>query len=219
MPNHQIVSQMEWLQARKHLLQQEMQLAEEQERITQARAGMPWVKVNKNYNFEGNTGTLSLSDLFGQKSQLIIYHFMFSQDWDEGSFLSAFDADNFDEIIIHLNSRDIAFAVVSKAEFNKLSRYEQRMRWHFTWVSSLNSDFTEDFHVSFMRWQQENFNSTDSSAQADQAPGISVFCKDDNGDIYHTYSGFAKGMAMLNSAYHYMDLTPKGRDSYGLFND
>ena len=211
-----VVSQSEWLVARKKLLAREKELTRLRDQIAAERRDLPRVKVEKDYIFNGSQGQQSLSDLFGDKSQLMIYQFMFGPDWEEGCTSCSFWADNFDGIDIHLAHRDISFLAVSRAEYDKLAAYKKRMGWRFKWVSSLGSDFNYDFQVSFTPEQKEKnateYNYRNTEYFADELVGVSVFAKDKQGDVFHTYSTYSRGVDMLNGAYNYIDLSPRGRD-------
>ena len=220
MQNHTIVSREEWLVARKDYLAKEKEFTRLRDQLSQARRQLPWVKVEKEYLFEGPNSQETLSDLFDGRSQLIIYHFMFGPDWQEGCPSCSFLADNINGIVIHLNHRDINLVVVSRAELDQLEAYKKRMEWRFKWVSSLGSDFNYDYHVSFtpneMAKGEMVYNYRTTKFPSEEAPGASVFYKDPQGVVFHTYSCYARGLDMLIGAYHYMDLTPKGRDEEGL---
>ena len=215
-----IVSRDEWNTARVAHLAEEKALTRARDALSAKRRELPWVAVNKDYLFAGADGKVSLSELFGGKSQLIIYHFMYGDDWGEGCPSCSFWADNFNTITPHLAARDAAFAVISMAQFGQLAAYQNRMGWQFQWLSSHGSSFNRDFNVSFSDAEIEDgsavYNYKPSTFPGKEAPGISVFAKDDLGKIYHTYSTYARGLDMLNGAYHYMDLLPKGRDEDGL---
>jgi predicted dithiol-disulfide oxidoreductase (DUF899 family) len=173
------------------------------------------VKVTKRYAFEGPDGQQSLGDLFAGRSQLIVYHFMYGPDWDEGCPSCSFWADNFEGIPIHLAHRDATLVAISRAPYAKLAAYRERMGWTFPWYSSQGSDFNFEFQVSYTPEQVESGKAEYNYRQSeviDELPGISVFYRDENGDVYHTYSTYSRGLDMLNGAYHYMDLLPKGRD-------
>ena len=211
-----VVSQNEWLAARKKLLVKEKELTRLRDQIADERRKLPWVKVEKDYIFNGSQGQQSLADLFGDKSQLMIYHFMLGPEWEEGCTSCSFWADNFDGIDIHLAHRDISFLAVSRAGYDKLAAYKKRMGWRFNWVSSLGSDFNYDFQVSFTPEQKENntteYNYRNTEYFVDELVGVSVFAKDEQGEVFHTYSTYSRGVDMLNGAYNYIDLSPKGRD-------
>ncbi len=220
MINSKIVSREEWLDARLELLEREKQFTRERDELSRRRRELPRVRLDKAYRFASNDGDKTLADLFGDCSQLIVYHFMFGPDWDEGCPSCSFWADNFDGIDIHLAHRDIALIAVSRTSLEKINAYRARMGWRFEWVSSLESDFNRDFHVSFTPDELDNdrcnYNYRVGSYPVDEAPGVSVFYRDEAGELFHTYSCYARGLDMLNGAYHYMDLAPRGRDEDAL---
>lgn len=215
MPNHPLTSRQQWIEARKELLAKEKEFNKLRDELSQQRRELPWVEVSKPYRFEGETGTRSLGDLFGDHSQLIVFHFMFGPDWEEGCPSCSFWADNFEGIPVHLAHRDAAFVAISRAPYEKLSAYRQRMAWTFPWYSSVDNDFNFDFHVSFSQEQIEAGEAEYNYRQTNilgELPGISVFCRGEHGEIFHSYSTYARGLDMLNGAYHLMDILPKGRD-------
>ena len=216
MQNHKVVSKDEWLAARREHLAKEKQFTRLRDQLCQERRELPWVKVEKEYLFDGPKGKETLPDLFDGSSQLIVYHFMYSPDWVEGCPSCSFWADNFNGIVIHLNHRDINLVAVSRARWDQLEAYQKRMGWSFKWVSSFGSDFNRDYHVSFtpeeMKKGEVFYNFRINKFPSDEAPGISVFYKNEQGDVFHTYSCYARGLDMLNGAYHFMDLAPNGRD-------
>ncbi len=216
MKNHTIVSQEEWLIARKELLAKEKEFTRLRDQLSIERRELPWVKVDKDYVFDGKEGEQNLTDLFGDKSQLMIYHFMLGPDWDEGCPSCSFWADNFNGIDIHLAHRDIAFLAVSRGNYEKLASYKKRMGWSFKWMSSLNSDFNYDMGVSFSAEEKENNETTYNYRKQpyfiDELQSVSVFYKNDQGEIFHTYSTYSRGIDILNGAYNYIDLSPKGRN-------
>ena len=219
MPDHPVVSKRDWKAARMELLTLEKELTRQRDELTQLRRALPWVKIDKPYTFDGPDGPLSLSDLFDGRNQLIVYHFMFGPDWEESCPSCSFWADNFEGITIHLAHRDATMAAVSRAPYENLEAYRKRMAWSFPWYSSFGSDFNFDFQVSYSPEQIDAGNTEYNYRQTkvmDELPGISVFFRGDNDDVYHTYSTYARGLDMLNGAYHYMDLLPKGRDESGL---
>lgn len=222
MKPNKIVSKEEWLEARKEFLSKEKEFTRLREQLSQERRNLPWVEVEKEYSFLGPNGQEKLTDLFDGRSQLVIYHFMFGPDWEEGCPSCSFWADNFNGIIVHLNQRDVTMLAVSRAPLEKLEAYKARLGWSFKWVSSLDSDFNFDFQASYSSEQSEtdqvyyNFEYREAGEADSEHPGISVFYKDDQGKIYHTYSTYARGLDMTNNAYHYLDLVPKGRDEAGL---
>ena len=216
MTQPKIVSRQEWLQARKSLLAKEKEFTVRRDQLSQERRELPWVQIDKEYVFEGPKGQESLADLFENRSQLLIYHFMFGPDWEEGCKSCSFWMDNVNGTTVHLNHRDVTFSAVSRAPLEKLQAYQKRMGWNFKWVSSLKNDFNQDFHVSFSPKEKEEqkmfYNYKTGFFPSTEAPGISVFYKGDGGKVFHTYSCYSRGLDMLNGAYHHLDLVPKGRD-------
>ena len=221
--NPNIVSREEWLTARSAYLAKEKAFTRQRDQLSQERRELPWVKIDTTYQFDGPDGKESLAELFDGRSQLIIYHFMYGPDWEQGCPSCSFWADNYNNIIVHLNQRDISMLAVSRTALANLDAYKKRMGWDFKWVSSLENRFNYDFQVSATAEQLANkamvynYKQTDGWAAAEM-PGISVFYKDEAGDIFHTYSTYSRGLDMLNGAYHYMDLVPKGRDEDDLPN-
>jgi predicted dithiol-disulfide oxidoreductase (DUF899 family) len=216
MDKQNIVSRAEWLTARTEHLAKEKEFTHLRDQLSEARRNLPWVKIDKDYLFDGPDGKVSLSELFGGCSQLLIYHFMFGPDWDEGCPSCSFWADNYNGAITHLRHRDITLAAISRAPLAKLESYKTRMGWSFPWLSSLDNTFNQDFQVSFSREEIERgevcYNYSEQSFSGEEAPGISVFFKDPEGTVYHTYSCYSRGLDMLNGAYHLIDLTPRGRE-------
>jgi len=215
-----LVSKEEWLEARIELLKKEKAHSRARDELTQERQAMPWVQVIKQYKFDGTTGQVTLSDLFTGKSQLIVQHFMFDPDWDEGCKSCSFMADHMDPSIVHIAHRDTAFAAVSRAPLEKLVAYKKRMGWSFNWVSSYHCNFNRDFHVSFTEDEQNNATCNYNfrigvTFPAKEAPGISVFAKDDLGNVYYTYSVYGRGLENVMTAYDLLDMVPKGRDEAG----
>ncbi len=210
------VSREDWLIERKKLLLQEKKLTQLRDAVSKQRRDLPWLKVDKEYFFAGEAGQKSLADLFDGRSQLIVYHFMYAPDWEEGCPSCSFWADNYDGISVHLNHRDISLAVVSRAPLDSLLAYRKRMGWHFQWVSSLENDFNYDYHVSFTPEEMANdgvyYNYAVRRFPSPEAPGVSVFVKDPQGNLFHTYSCYSRGLDVLNGAYHHMDLVPRGRN-------
>lgn len=217
--NHTIVSQDEWIKARKDLLTKEKEFTIARDQLSQKRRDLPWVRVDKEYIFDGPNGKHTLSELFDSRSQLIVYHFMFDPDWDAGCPSCSFWADNFNNIIIHLNQRDVTMIVVSRVPYDKISAYQKRMGWNFNWVSSYDNDFNFDYHVSFTQEELAKkkafYNYIIQDTGISEMPGVSVFYKNSDGHIFHTYSAYARGIDILNGAYSYLDLVPKGRDETG----
>lgn len=220
MPDNKVVSHEDWLEARLDLLVAEKEFTRQRDALTRRRMALPWERVDKSYQLEGQSGALSLADLFAGRTQLIVYHFMFGPDWEEGCKSCSFWADNFNGIAIHLNHRDVTFTAVSRAPLAKIDAYKKRMGWTFPWVSSYGSDFNFDYQVSFTREQiaegKACYNYAIQPNAMSEQVGISVFYKNDRDEVFHTYSCYARGVDMLNGAYHYLDLVPKGRDEDGL---
>jgi predicted dithiol-disulfide oxidoreductase (DUF899 family) len=219
MQPHRIVSREQWLTERRALLACEKAVTKARDEVSRQRRDLPWVKVEKAYAFEGPRGKQSLSELFGPKSQLVIYHFMFGPEWKEGCPGCSFLADHIDGALPHLSARDVTLLAVSRAPYDRLTAFKRRMGWRFDWVSSLGSDFNFDYGVSFTQDQlakgmvEYNYKLQPGN---DELPGISVFCKDRAGDIFHSYSSYGRGGDLLIGAYNYLDLVPKGRDEEGL---
>jgi predicted dithiol-disulfide oxidoreductase (DUF899 family) len=217
---HAIVSREEWLIARKQLLAREKEFTRTRDALAEQRHGLPWVRIDKSYTFEGARGKVSLGDLFEGRSQLVVYHFMFAPDWEAGCKSCSFWADNFNGITAHLEQRDVTFSAISRAPYAKLRAFAERLGWSFPWVSSFGSDFNFDYDVSFAPEQVANGTATYNYAKADgnpvERPGVSVFCKDAGGALFHAYSCYGRGIDTLNTAYNYLDLVPKGRDEAGL---
>jgi predicted dithiol-disulfide oxidoreductase (DUF899 family) len=215
---HGVVSQLDWLEARKQLLIKEKEFTRLRDELSQQRRDLPWERVEKRYAFDGPNGKESLSDLFGDRSQLIVFHFMFDPDWDAGCKSCSFWADNFDPMVIHLAQRDVGFVAISRAPYAKIAAYKKRMGWDFKWLSSFDSDFNYDYYVSFTPTQIASagfYNYATAKPWGADATGLSVFCRDESRALYHTYSCYSRGVDMLNSAYQCLDLTPKGRDEAG----
>lgn len=215
-----VASRQDWLRARLDLLEKEKAYSRQRDELTRQRQALPWVKIEQEYVFQGSDGQVTLSDLFGGKSQLIVQHFMFDPEWEEGCKLCSFMADHMDPAVIHLAHRDTELAAVSRAPIERLTAYKERMGWHFRWVSSLDNEFNRDFHVSFTDEELKNetcrYNFRDGvSFPAREAPGISAFAKDDGGNVYHTYSVYGRGLENVMTAYDLVDMVPKGRDEDG----
>lgn len=222
--HHPIVSHEEWLEARKQFLAEEKEFTRLRDRMSQRRRDLPWEAVDKEYVFEGSHGRQTLADLFDGRGQLVVYHAMFdpataspSTSWtsDAACMVCSFWADNFNGVVVHLNHRDVTLVAVSRAPYAAIAAYRQRMGWTFPWFSSANNDFNYDYHVSFTAQQvaekKADYNYT-IQERGSENPGVSVFFKDAEGRIFHTYSTYARGLDMVNVAYHYLDLVPKGRD-------
>ncbi len=219
MADHKVVSHDQWLEARKSLLAKEKQFTRLREELSQERRDLPWEAVSKNYVFEGPNGKQSLSELFDGRSQLIVYHFMFGPDWDAGCPHCSFWADSFNEVIVHLNQRDVTMIAVSRAPYSKLAAYRKRMGWNFKWVSSHGADFNFDYQASFtpeeVAGKKALYNFGGQAPGSTEREGISVFYKDGSGHLFHTYSTYARGIDITNTAYNYLDMVPKGRDEQG----
>jgi predicted dithiol-disulfide oxidoreductase (DUF899 family) len=220
MQPHRIVSREEWVEARKAHMAHEKEFTRAGDRLAEERRALPWVKVDKDYAFAGPNGRAHLADLFKGRPQLIVQHFMFAPDWDAGCKSCSFWADGFERMIPHLAARDTTLVAVSRAPLQKLDAFSKRMGWSFDWYSSEGSDFNYDFAVSFtpeqIRAGHASYNFGTSGFGIEDAPGISVFYRDEAGNIFNTYSCFARGLDMMNAAYHYLDLTPLGRHEEGL---
>ncbi|HKM87744.1 MAG TPA: thioredoxin family protein [Xanthobacteraceae bacterium] len=220
MQPQKIVSHEEWLVARKAHLAEEKAFTRARDALSRKRRELPWEKVEKNYVFDGPNGKETLADLFGGKSQLIVYHFMLGPDWEQGCPSCSLLADHFDGTVIHLAQRDVAFVVVSRAPLQQIEKFERRMGWHFKWVSSFGNDFNYDYHVSFTPEEKAKgnviYNYQDQEFPSDEAPGASVFYKNAAGDVFHTYSSYGRGLDILIGAYNFLDIAPKGRDEEGL---
>jgi predicted dithiol-disulfide oxidoreductase (DUF899 family) len=214
--NSKVVSREEWLVARKKLLAREKQLTRERDAIAAERRQLPWVKVERNYVFDSPSGKKTLSDLFDGKSQLIVYHLMFGPEWEEACPSCSFNMDHTDGALVHLAERDVSFAAISRAPYPKIAAFKKRMGWRFNWVSSNANEFNDDYRVVFTKEElatgrvDHNFNL--EVFPGTDAPGISVFFKDQNGAIFHTYSAYARGTETTMNTYNYLDYVPKGRD-------
>ena len=219
MKKNKVVSAEDWVASRKKLLAKEKEFNRLRDELSRERQSLPWVRVEKKYIFDTAAGKKSLSDLFKDKSQLLIYHFMFGPDWEEGCPSCSFVADNFMGIPIHMSNRDVSFVVVSRAPLEKINQFKKRMGWDFDWVSSYETDFNYDYQVSFKKEDLEKkevyYNYQTTTFPADEGPGASVFVKYED-EVFHTYSTYARGLDMFLTAYHYLDLVPKGRDEKDL---
>jgi len=219
MADRQAVSKEAWLEARQALLEKEKEFTRLRDELSAERRQLPWVKIDKEYKFNGPGGEESLSDLFAGKKQLVVYHFMYGPDWQEGCPSCSFWADNYNGIDVHLAHRDTTLLAISNTSLDNIDQYRNRMGWSFKWVSSLGSDFNRDFNVTFTDEEMDKgemyYNYRVTKFPASEGPGVSVFFKDDSGDIYHTYSTYARGLDILNGAYNMLDLTPLGRHENG----
>jgi len=215
---HKVVSSEEWLDARKELLKKEKESIRLRDQLSAERRKLPWVKIEKQYVFDGPDGKETLADLFDGRSQLIVYHFMFGPEWKEGCPSCSFVSDHIDGANLHLPHHDVMLLAISRTPLAKIEAFKKRMGWRFKWVSSYGSDFNHDYHVSFTKDELAkgkvyyNYGMVEGY---DELPGTSVFYKDSTGDIFHTYSSYARGLDMLVGTYNYLDLTPKGRNETG----
>lgn len=220
MDQAKVVSSPEWLAARMVLLQKEKEFTRLRDELTRQRQQLPWEKVQKSYIFEGPNGKETLSDLFREQSQLIVYHFMFGPGWKEGCPSCSFLSDHLDASVPHLAARDVRLAVVSRAPWPEIERFKKRMGWRFHWVSSNATEFNFDYHVSMTGEERGKpevyYNYQMQTFPSEERPGTSVFYKDPAGNIFHTYSSYGRGLDMLVGAYNWLDIVPKGRDEEGL---
>jgi predicted dithiol-disulfide oxidoreductase (DUF899 family) len=211
-----VVSRTEWLAARHQHLAREKELTRLHEQLMEERRRLPWVKIGKDYRFESAAGPKRLGDLFEGRSQLFVYHFMFGPDWAEGCKSCSFNVDHVDGARKHFERHDVKYCAISRAPVAKIEAYKKRLGWTFDWVSSLGSDFNFDFSVSFtpeqVAAQAKLYNFGTVPALMDELPGASVFAKDEDGAIYHTYSAYARGLDVMLGAHHYLDFTPNGRN-------
>jgi predicted dithiol-disulfide oxidoreductase (DUF899 family) len=213
---HLVVSPEKWLAARRELLREEKEFTKLRDRLSARRRELPWVKVNKPYVFESPAGPVSLAELFEGRSQLIVYHFMFGAGWEEGCKSCSYVSDHLAPAVVHLRARDVAFAAISQAPWREFAPFKERMGWAFNWVSSHGSDFNRDYHVSFtadeLAQGKVYYNYAMREFPMEEAPGISVFARAKNGDVYHTYSTYGRGLDLLVGTYNLLDLVPQGRD-------
>jgi predicted dithiol-disulfide oxidoreductase (DUF899 family) len=214
--NHAVVSRDEWIAARTAFLAKEKEFTRLRDELSRQRRELPWEKVEKTYVFDGPNGRETLADLFENRSQLVVYHFMFSPESNEGCKHCSFWADNFNPIGVHLNHRDVTFVAVSRAPLARIEPFRKRMGWNFKWVSSSGSDFNYAYQASFTPEDIQSgavlYNYSKTKMTMTDREGVSVFYRDDSGAVFHTYSSYARGIDMMNTAYQYLDLVPKGRD-------
>jgi len=216
MTKHEVVSEAQWLEARRALLAEEKAWTRERDRLAEKRRALPWVAVEKNYVFEGTEGPVTLADLFDGRSQLIVYHFMFGPGWEEGCPGCSLLSDQVDGARQHFEHNDVSYVAVSRGPLEKLQAYRKRMGWKFRWVSSAGTDFNFDYHVSFPKGTREqgvfyNFEQR-PDPEIDELPGASIFCKDERGRIFHSYSTYGRGCEMFLPVYGWLDVVPKGRN-------
>ena len=217
MTEHAVVGHEEWVEARKRLLAEEKELTRLRDELSRKRRDLPWERVEKEYVFEGAGGKRTLSELFDGRSQLVVYHFMYGPDDEQGCPHCSFWADSFDRNVVHLEARDVTFVAVSRGPLARLLEYRKRLGWSFEWVSSAGSDFHFDFGVSFRPDEQDaaTYNYGTLTPGFPEREGVSVFVRDEDGTVFHTYSSYARGIDLLNAAYNYLDLAPRGRDEEG----
>src|SRR3982074_1852114 len=216
MEDREIVSEADWLVARKDLLTREKEFSRQRDALSAARHSLPWVKIDKKYVFAGPKGKETLAELFDGRSQLIVYHFMFGPDWEEGCKSCSYLADHFDGANWHLPNRDVTFVAVSRAPLAEIEPYKKHLGWRFKWLSSHGSDFNFAYHLSATEDEKAKgkmfYNYKMDELMSDEMPGLSVFYKNENGEVFHTYSTYARGLDMLVGTYNFLDLVPKGRD-------
>jgi predicted dithiol-disulfide oxidoreductase (DUF899 family) len=215
-----VVSHVEWLTARSEFLTKEKEFTRLRDELSRQRRTLPWEKVEKRYEFDSTKGKVTLADLFDGRSQLVIYHFMLGPGWQQGCASCSFVADHFDGSTVHLANRDTTLAVVSRAPLAEIEAFKKRMGWKFPWVSSFASDFNFDYHVSFTPEERStgkvHYNYSVGEFPKEEGPGVSVFAKDASGEVFHSYSSYARGLDILMGTYNLLDLVPKGRDEDGL---
>src|ERR1035437_3903622 len=215
-----VVQSAEWLAARKELLRKEKEFSRLRDELNRQRRALPRERVEKKYVFDGTRGKETLADLFGGRSQLIVYHFMFGPGWKEGCPSCSFLADTFDGAVVHLAHRDVTFLAISRATLPEIEVFKKRMGWQFKWVSSFGNEFNYDYHVSFSKQERDNdkvyYNYDMMEFPSEEGPGTSVFYKNEAGEIFHTYSSYARGLDPMIGTYNWLDLAPKGRDEDGL---
>src|SRR5712672_3271008 len=220
MGNSKVVAPAEWLAARRVLLKKEKEFTRLRDEVSKKRRELPWEKIEKAYVFEGPKGKETLADLFGGRSQLIVYHFMLGPGWAEGCPSCSFISDHIDGSVPHLAARDVRLVVVSRAPLVEIQAFKKRMGWRFHWVSSNANDFNFDYHVSMSKDElgkgEVYYNYGMQKFPSEERPGTSVFYKDASGNIFHTYSSYGRGLDILIGAYNWLDIAPKGRDEEGL---
>ena len=219
-PTQKVVGREQWLAARTALLAEERELTHRRDDLARRRRELPWVRVGMDYLFETPVGHKSLGELFDGRKQLVVYHFMLGPDWPEGCPSCSMAADGFDGVALHLAQRDVTFMAVSRAPLAQIEAFKRRMGWGFTWASSNGNDFNHDYGVSFTKDELArggvNYNFGTTGFPAEEAPGVSVFVKDTDGSVYHTYSAYARGLEPLLGVYFLLDMVPNGRAEEGL---
>jgi predicted dithiol-disulfide oxidoreductase (DUF899 family) len=217
--DHKVVSREEWLIARKQLLMKEKELTRQRDQLSAERRELPWVKIEKNYVFDGPNGNETLAELFDERSQLVVKHFMLGPGWKDGCVGCSFESDHLEAARVHLEHHDVSLVAVSRAPLADIERFKKRMGWGFKWVSSFTTDFNYDFHVSFrpdeIAGGKAYYNYELSAVPLEELSGISVFYKDEQGNIFHTNSNYGRGAEEVLSTYMLLDLTPKGRNETG----
>lgn len=217
---HEVVDAKKWTAARVELLKKEKEFTRLRDEISKQRRELPWEKVEKNYVFEGPDGKKTLADLFGERNQLIVYHFMLGPGWKEGCPSCSYLADHFEPSVVHLAARDVRFVAVSRAPLAEIEPFKKRMGWKFPWYSASGTDFNFDFHVSQSKDEvgksEVYYNYGMQKFPSEERPGASVFYKDAKGNVFHTYSTYGRGLDLMIGAYNWLDLAPKGRDEEGL---
>jgi predicted dithiol-disulfide oxidoreductase (DUF899 family) len=215
-----VVSQEEWMEVRKQFLEKEKAHTRQGDALAAERRSLPWVKVEKKYEFDTASGKKTLAELFEGRSQLVMYHFMFAPEWEEGCASCSILGDHIDGSVVHLANRDVTLIAVSRAPVEKLEAFKKRLGWRFKWASSFGNDFNWDYHVSFtpeeVAKREMYYNYRKEFFPSEEGPGISVFYKDEKGDVFHTYSSYGRGPEPLMGVYSYLDLTPRGRHEEGL---
>lgn len=220
--NHPVVSHDRWVAGRKELLAREKELTRLRDEIARERRALPWERIEKNYVFDTPEGRRTLADLFEGRRQLLVQHFMFGPGWEQGCPSCSFMADHTDGMNVHLAQRDVTLVAISRAPLAEIERFRKRMGWQFKWVSSNGIDFNHDFHVSFTPEERAKgkgevyYNYGMQAFPAEEAPGISLFYKNDAGEVFHTYSTYGRGVEVMMGTYNMLDLAPKGRDEDNL---
>jgi predicted dithiol-disulfide oxidoreductase (DUF899 family) len=216
MESRKSVSHEEWLRGRKDLLVKEKEMTRLRDELSQQRRELPWVRIEKSYVFDAPEGRRTLAELFEDRRQLLVQHFMLGPGWEQGCKSCSYMADHTDGMTVHLAHRDTTFVAISRAPLAEIERFRRRMGWQFKWVSSNGSDFNYDFGVSFTPDEKARnevyYNYGKHRFMSEEMPGISVFCKDDAGNVFHTYSAYGRGVEAMMGTYNLLDLTPKGRD-------